>query len=81
MRIDLHGFYVQNGWRYFNQKVEEAYLAGYKKCHVITGQGIMMREVEVWSYNHPRVRECTQNKHNPGSFSIKLKKKVDLLLS
>lgn len=76
MRIDLHGLHIQSGWRHFNQQVEEAYLRGHKKCHVITGQGAMMQEIAVWAHNHPRVRECTQTPHNPGSFSIKLKKRA-----
>ena len=75
MRIDLHGLHIQNGWRHFNQQIEEAYLGGYKKCHVITGQGAMMREIPTWASNHPRIRECTQHPKNPGSFSIKLKKR------
>tara|TARA_B110000211_G_C13888182_1_gene468281 strand:+ start:391 stop:621 length:231 start_codon:yes stop_codon:yes gene_type:complete len=75
MRIDLHGYYVHNGWQYFNQQVTEAYFRGYKKCHVITGQGIMMREFETWASNHPYIKECIQNPRNLGSFNIKLKKK------
>jgi DNA-nicking Smr family endonuclease len=75
MRIDLHGYYIHNGWQQFNQRINEAYFSGYKKCHVITGQGAMMRELPIWASNHPRIRECVQTKHNPGSFSIKLKKK------
>ena len=58
-----------------NQQIEEAYLSGYKKCHVVTGQGAMMREIHTWASNHSRIRECVQTKHNPGSFSIKLKKR------
>ena len=76
MKIDLHGLHIHNGWQHFNQQIEEAYLSGYKKCHVVTGQGAMMRELSVWADNHPRIRECVQTKHNPGSFSIKLKKKT-----
>ena len=87
MRIDLHGLHIQNGWHHFNQQIEEAYLSGHKKCHVITGQGAMMREIHTsgqgammreihtWADNHIRIRECVQTKHNPGSFSIKLKKR------
>jgi len=75
MRIDLHGLHIQNGWRHFNQQIEEAYLEGYKKCHVITGQGAMMREIATWAANHPRIRDCTQHPNNPGSFSIKLNKR------
>jgi hypothetical protein len=35
----------------------------------------MMREIPTWARNHPRIRECAQHPKNPGSFSIKLKKR------
>ena len=75
MRIDLHGYYIHNAWQHFNQQITEAYFNGYKKCHVITGQGAMMREIETWARNHQYIRDCTRTPHNPGSFSIKLKKR------
>lgn len=75
MRIDLHGYYIHNGWKHFNTRINEAYFAGYKTCTVITGQGAMMKEVTTWASNHPRIRECVQNPKNPGSFSIKLAKR------
>jgi len=75
MRIDLHGYHVHAAWQYFNHQVTEAYFRGHKKCHVITGQGIMMREIPTWARNHPYIRECTQHPKNLGSFSIKLKKR------
>lgn len=75
MRIDLHGYHIHMAWRYFNTRVTEAYFQGYKKCTVITGQGAMMREFQTWAQNHPRVRDCTQNPRNPGSFTIKLNKR------
>ena len=74
MRIDLHGYYVHDAWKHFNQKITEAYFAGHRKCYVITGQGQMMREIPMWCQGHSRVTECVQNKFNPGSFTIKLKK-------
>lgn len=55
--------------------MEEAYLDGKRSAVVVTGQGMMMREFETWAKNHPRIREVTQHKHNPGSWSIKLKMK------
>lgn len=75
MRIDLHGLHIQNGWRHFNQRIEEAYLDGHKKCHVITGQGAMMREIHIWAQNHPRIRDCIQKPYNPGSFTVRIKKR------
>ena len=75
MRIDLHGYHIHTAWQHFNTQIEEAYLNGYKKCHVVTGQGAMMHEIHTWAHNHSRIRECVQTKHNPGSLSIKLKKR------
>ncbi len=76
MRIDLHGYHIHEGWRKFNQAITWAYFDNYKSVVVITGQGAMMQELPVWASNHPRIRECNQQRHNPGSFLIKLKKKV-----
>jgi DNA-nicking Smr family endonuclease len=75
MRIDLHGQHIHTAWQYFNRQVTAAYYSGHKKCHVITGQGAMMKELHVWADNHPHIRECLQNPKNPGSFSIKLRKR------
>lgn len=75
MRIDLHGYTIHEAWKSFNNAITEAYFQGEKKVIVITGQGAMMREIMTWAHNHPRIRECTQTPYNPGSFSIKLKKR------
>tara|TARA_B100001287_G_C22682422_1_gene531262 strand:- start:333 stop:563 length:231 start_codon:yes stop_codon:yes gene_type:complete len=75
MRIDLHGYHVHEAWRKFNQKVENAYYKGVKRCTVITGQGQMMKEFPTWVSNHPRLKEYRQTKYNPGSFTIFFVKK------
>lgn len=75
MQIDLHGYHVHEGWRKFKRAADEAYFANHRKAMVITGQGVMMHEFPTWAQNHPYVAECRQNKYNPGSFSIKFKKK------
>ena len=72
--IDLHGYQIHEAWQVFNDAVEDAYLKGHKKVHVVTGQGAMMKEFPTWASNNRRVREFSQNQHNPGSFSVKLKK-------
>lgn len=74
MKIDLHGYHIHQAWQHFNTLALEAYLKGYKKCVVVTGQGAMMKEFPVWAENHPKVRDCTQHPYNPGSFTIKFKK-------
>lgn len=76
MRIDLHGLHIHAAWHYFNKTVTEAYLNGYKKCTVITGQGNMMKEFATWAANHPHIRDCVQAPKNPGCFNIKLKKRT-----
>lgn len=75
MRIDLHGYHIHEGWHKFRRAVNDAYFSNYKKCVVITGQGSMMKEFPIWAENHPYIREWSQTKYNPGSFTIKLKKK------
>ena len=75
MQIDLHGYHIHEGWKIFNRLITEAYLDNYKRVTVITGQGAMMKELPVWAQNHSRVREVKQQKYNPGSFTIYLKKK------
>lgn len=75
MRIDLHGYHIHTAWQLFNRQITAAYYNNNKKCVVITGQGAMMNEIQTWAHNHSKVRECTQHPKNPGSFTIKLKKK------
>jgi DNA-nicking Smr family endonuclease len=75
MRIDLHGYHIHEGWRKFKTAIDRAYYDNHRKVTVITGQGAMMREFPTWAHNHPLVREYKQEKYNPGSFLIKLKKK------
>lgn len=73
--IDLHGYTIHTAWLAFNVAIDNAYYAGQRSVVVVTGQGAMMREFETWCRNHPKVREVKQHEHNPGSWSVKLKKK------
>jgi len=75
MQLDLHGYHLHAAWKKFSHFVDDAYFDNRKAFTVITGQGVMMREMPVWCFNHARVAGCTQHKHNPGSFTVKLKKK------
>ena len=75
MTIDLHGYHIHEGWHKFNRAIDEAYFNNRRKVIVITGQGSMMRELPIWANNHLRIREVKQQKHNPGSFTVILKKK------
>lgn len=76
-QVDLHGLAIQQGYQVFNRSIESAYFNRQKKITIITGQGMMMRELPTWCYNNAYVRDFTPHKHNPGSFTIKLKKGVD----
>ena len=73
-KIDLHGYTIHDAWLAFNVAIDNAYFEGKRSVVVVTGQGAMMREFETWANNHSKVREVTQHNHNPGSFSVKLKK-------
>jgi DNA-nicking Smr family endonuclease len=74
MSIDLHGYQLHEAWQCFRVEIDKAYFSGRRSVVVITGQGIIMQEFPTWASNHHRVREITQQKHNPGSFLVKLKK-------
>lgn len=74
MKLDLHGYQIHAAWNHFNSAIDDAFHDGLKSIVVVTGQGMMMREFPTWASNHSRVREVTQHKHNPGSFSVKLVK-------
>jgi len=74
LKIDLHGYTIHEAWKTFNTAIDQAYWAGRRTVVVVTGQGAMMQEFETWARNHTRVREVTQHQHNPGSWSVKLKK-------
>lgn len=73
--VDLHGFAIQQGYQIFNRVITEAYFNDQKKITIITGQGMMMKELPIWCQNNTYVRDYSQHKHNPGSFTIKLKKR------
>lgn len=75
MKIDLHGCHTHEGWRKFKREIDEAYYTNHKKCVVVTGQGAMMYEFPTWAHLHPLIVEYTQAPHNPGSFTVKLKKR------
>lgn len=75
MKIDLHGYQIHVAWQHFNRVIEEAYYDGERSVVVVTGQGAMMREFPTWCTNHARIRTFSQHPNNPGSFSVKLKKR------
>lgn len=75
MKLDFHGYTIHTAWKEFNAAIDEAYYANQRSVVVVTGQGQMMREFENWCRNNPKIREVTQHKHNPGSWSVKLRKK------
>ena len=74
MKLDLHGHTVHAAWRVFNTRITDAYYRKQKSVVVITGQGAIMYEFQVWASNHPHVRSYSSMSHNPGSYKIFLKK-------
>ena len=74
VKIDLHGMTIHSAWTSFGVAIDSAYFGGVRSVVVVTGPGAMMKEFPVWAESHPRVREVTQHKHNPGCFTVKLKK-------
>lgn len=74
MKLDLHGYTTHNAWHAFNSAVSDAYYMKRKTIVVITGQGAIMREFNVWASNHPHVRSWTNAPYNPGSFTVSIKK-------
>ena len=73
--IDLHGYHVHEAWRHFKSEIDDAYYAGHRRVEVITGQGIIMREMPNWISQHSKIREYRQASWNPGSFTCILIKK------
>jgi len=75
MRLDLHGYYIHDGWKVFKNHLTECYLSGCKSTVVVTGYGSMSREIESWCANHEHVASCERLDPNQGAFRIRLKKK------
>ena len=47
-KLDLHGYYVQDAWREFVKFIHENKHQGLKYVTVITGQGKIKEEFELW---------------------------------
>jgi DNA-nicking Smr family endonuclease len=73
-KLDLHGLKVHDAWKQFNDTVELSYAKGFKKIIVITGHGKMSEEIKGWVNGNPLTVAVEQDRHNTGSFLVKLKK-------
>jgi len=72
-KIDLHGFTAHVAWQHFRQATKNAYFKNYKTITVITGHGMMSKEIEGWCEADPYVVSCKRQNPNTGSWSITIK--------
>ena len=56
--LDLHGYYVQDAWREFVKFVHENKHQGLKSVTVITGQGKIKEEFELWVEANDSLKHC-----------------------
>ena len=77
-KVDLHGYHIHEGWRKFNQHMEQLYYNNIKRATVITGQGRMMQEFPTLADNCRYVKEYKQDLRNKGSWNITFIKKGNI---
>lgn len=75
MRLDLHGYYIHDGWKIFKDHLTECYINGCKSTVIVTGYGAMSREIKSWCDNNEYVTSCERLDPNQGAFRIKIKKR------
>ena len=56
--LDLHGYYIQDAWREFTKFVHENKHQGLKYVTVITGQGKIKEEFELWVEANDSLKKC-----------------------
>ena len=57
-KLDLHGYYVQDAWREFVKFVHENKHQGLKYVTVVTGQGKIKEEFELWVEANDSLKHC-----------------------
>ena len=57
-KLDLHGYYVQDAWRKFAKFIHEHKHQGLKYVTVITGQGKIKEEFELWVEANDSLKNC-----------------------
>ena len=75
IKIDLHGFTIHEAWKYFRSSMKEAYFQDRKSITVVTGHGVMSKEIEGWCEADPYVVSCKRQDPNTGAWTICLIKK------
>ena len=73
-KIDLHGFTIHEAWKYFRSSTKEAYFQSIKSITVVTGHGLMSKEIEGWCDVDPYVTEITRLDPNTGAWKVSIKK-------
>ena len=76
-RIDLHGYTVWEGWKFFRSSTRDSYYKGYKNIVVIVGHGEMSKEFAGWCDADPFVKEARRFEKNAGAWRVIIKKKLD----
>ena len=56
--LDLHGYYIQDAWREFTRFVHDNKYQGLKYVTVITGQGKIKEEFELWVEGNDSLKKC-----------------------
>ena len=56
--LDLHGYYIQDAWREFTRFVHDNKYQGLKYVTVITGQGKIKEEFELWVEANDSLKKC-----------------------
>lgn len=74
MTLDLHGYSLHIAWKMFDQHISGCYYNNKKSVIVITGYGVIQKELPQWAEVNKYVKDCIQHNPNLGSFTIYLKK-------
>ena len=56
--LDLHGYCIQDAWREFTRFVHDNKYQGLKYVTVITGQGKIKEEFELWVEANDSLKKC-----------------------
>lgn len=73
-RLDLHGNTIHNGWKKFCLHVDQCYFDGIRNIVVVTGQGEMKKEIQIWGQQHRYVQHIQQIPTNAGAWNITVAK-------
>ena len=73
--LDLHGYEVHNAWHVFCEHIEDCLNRGEKQTYVITGFGMIQKELPLWCDQNAAIRKIENPKNNLGAYHIYFFKK------